>query len=348
VVVHDADGKKLIWSIVEDISERKRIDRMKNEFVSTVSHELRTPLTAIRGALALTGSGALGKLPEAAGDMVAVAERNSQRLLSLINDLLDMEKLLIGKMPFNLQWQALKPALFRGNSDQVRHRSWERLAVYRRSQASTAMDAFIRDPDSFFYQGEMLKDGDSTTVMVITLDGTPYVVKRYNLRNFWYGIRRLFRPTRAWRCWVNAHMLQTLGVATPAPVLMLERRWGPLRRQAYYMTELVAGSNVLQFVGNEPINGARWQQTLGRFRDLLQTMRRYRFVHGDMKATNIMATPDALVVLDLDAMREIRSKRVFNRYFKRDLNRWLANWRHRPDIVSVLRDTVTEIEADND
>ena len=246
------------------------------------------------------------------------------------------------------QWQALKPALFRDSSDQVRHRSWERFAVYRRSQASTAMDAFIRDPDSFFYQGEMLKDGDSTTVMVITLDGTPYVVKRYNLRNFWYGIRRLFRPTRAWRCWVNAHMLQTLGVATPAPVLMLERRWGPLRRQAYYMTELVAGSNVLQFVGNEPINGARWQQTLGRFRDLLQTMRRYRFVHGDMKATNIMATPDALVVLDLDAMREIRSKRVFNRYFKRDLNRWLANWRHRPDIVPVLRDTVTEIEAGND
>jgi signal transduction histidine kinase len=84
---------------------------MKNEFVSTVSHELRTPLTAIRGALALTGSGALGKLPEAAGDMVAVAERNSQRLLSLINDLLDMEKLLIGKMPFNLQWQALKPLI---------------------------------------------------------------------------------------------------------------------------------------------------------------------------------------------------------------------------------------------
>nr|WP_281201738.1 PAS domain S-box protein [Pseudohongiella acticola] len=111
MVVHDADGKKLIWSIIEDISERKRMDRMKNEFVSTVSHELRTPLTAIRGALTLISSGTLGAVPEPAAEMVSVAERNSQRLLTLINDLLDMEKLLVGKMPFNLQWQALIPLI---------------------------------------------------------------------------------------------------------------------------------------------------------------------------------------------------------------------------------------------
>jgi PAS domain S-box-containing protein len=111
VVVHDTDGRKLIWSIVEDISERKRMERMKNEFVSTVSHELRTPLTAIRGALSLICSGKLGELPEAVAEMATVAERNSHRLLSLINDLLDMEKLLIGKMTFNLQWHALTPLI---------------------------------------------------------------------------------------------------------------------------------------------------------------------------------------------------------------------------------------------
>ncbi|MEX0741126.1 MAG: lipopolysaccharide kinase InaA family protein [Pseudohongiella sp.] len=181
--------------------------------------------------------------------------------------------------------------------------------------------------------------------MRITLDGTTYVVKRYNLRNFWYGIRRLFRPTRAWRCWASAHMLQTFGVATPAPVLMLERRWGPLRRQAYYVTELVKGPDVLQFLGDEPINSAPWQQTLVQFSTLLQAMKRYRFVHGDMKATNFIALPDALVVLDLDAMRELSYKWAFNRYFKRDLERWLANWRDRPDVLSVLRNTVAEIEA---
>lgn len=111
MVVHDINGKKLIWSIVEDVSERKRTERMKDEFISTVSHELRTPLTAIRGALTLVASGKLGDLPVAAGDMVAVAAKNSRRLLFLINDLLDMEKLLVGKMPFSLQWHTLQPLI---------------------------------------------------------------------------------------------------------------------------------------------------------------------------------------------------------------------------------------------
>lgn len=242
-------------------------------------------------------------------------------------------------------WQTLKPTLFRDGDNLVCHRTWGRFAMYQRALATPAFDDFIRDPDSFFYQGRMLKDGDSTTVMAITLDDTTYVVKRYNLRNVWYGIRRLFRPTRAWRCWASAHMLQTFGVATPAPVMMLERRWGPLRRQAYYMTALVEGPDVLQFVGDEPINGARWQQTLARFGGLLHTMQAHRFVHGDMKATNFVATDEALVVLDLDATREIRSRRAFRRYFSRDTGRWLANWRHRPDLLPVLQGTVASIAS---
>jgi PAS domain S-box-containing protein len=108
MVVHDASGQKLIWSIVEDISERKRMQRMKDEFISTVSHELRTPLTALRGAISLIASGVLGALPEKAQDMMSVADRNSQRLLLLINDVLDMEKLLVGKMTFDLQWHTLE------------------------------------------------------------------------------------------------------------------------------------------------------------------------------------------------------------------------------------------------
>lgn len=243
------------------------------------------------------------------------------------------------------RWQALLPTLFRPGDQFVCHHSWGRFAMYQRALATPAFEAFIRHPDSFFYQGRMLKDGDSTTVMAITLDNVTYVVKRYNLRNFWYGIRRLFRPTRAWRCWASAHMLQTFGVATPDPVLMLERRWGPLRRQAYYMTALVEGPDVLQFVGDEPINGAHWQLTLDRFRALLQTMQRYRFVHGDMKATNFIATPDALVVLDLDAVRELRGSQMFNKLFQRDITRWLANWRHRPDLLPALQATAAGVVA---
>jgi PAS domain S-box-containing protein len=98
-------------AIVRDISERKRIDRMKNEFISTVSHELRTPLTAISGALGLVVGGAAGTLPEKIGEMLGIAHKNSQRLGILINDLLDMERLVAGKMRFVMQEHALHPLL---------------------------------------------------------------------------------------------------------------------------------------------------------------------------------------------------------------------------------------------
>ena len=81
-----------------DVSERQELERMKQDFISTVSHELRTPLTSIRGALTLLASGVMGVLPSDANQMVQVAERNSIRLMRLINDILDFEKLEHGKM----------------------------------------------------------------------------------------------------------------------------------------------------------------------------------------------------------------------------------------------------------
>lgn len=98
-------------AVIRDISERKRIERMKNEFVSTVSHELRTPLTSIAGALGLINGGALGEVPAQMGEMLRIAQSNSQRLSGLINDLLDMDKLVAGKMTFDLQALRLWPLL---------------------------------------------------------------------------------------------------------------------------------------------------------------------------------------------------------------------------------------------
>ncbi len=111
MVVDESDGRKLIWSIIEDISERKRIERMKNEFIATVSHELRTPLTAISGALGLIKGGVVGELSGPLDNMLDVAFKNSQRLNLLINDLLDMEKLLAGKMLFQFNSYSLKQLL---------------------------------------------------------------------------------------------------------------------------------------------------------------------------------------------------------------------------------------------
>jgi PAS domain S-box-containing protein len=95
--------KRLFCSIMRDITERKKIDRMKNEFVSTVSHELRTPLTSIRGSLGLLVGGAAGQLPVQAQSLLEIASNNTERLLLLINDILDIEKIESGEMAFKFK-----------------------------------------------------------------------------------------------------------------------------------------------------------------------------------------------------------------------------------------------------
>jgi PAS domain S-box-containing protein len=91
-----------IIGISRDITARQEIERLKNEFISTVSHELRTPLTSIRGSLGLLSGGMAGILPDKALAMIEIAYRNSERLMGLINDLLDIEKIETGKMAFAL------------------------------------------------------------------------------------------------------------------------------------------------------------------------------------------------------------------------------------------------------
>jgi len=84
-----------------DISERKLVDRMKTEFISVVSHELRTPLTSILGSLGLVAGGVAGPLTEQGKTLIEMARSNSERLMRLINDILDIEKIESGEMSFN-------------------------------------------------------------------------------------------------------------------------------------------------------------------------------------------------------------------------------------------------------
>ncbi|MBT3224429.1 MAG: PAS domain S-box protein, partial [Proteobacteria bacterium] len=98
---HDGEHRSLT-GVIRDITERKEVERLKSEFVSTVSHELRTPLTSIRGALGLLEGGVVGSLPTKALSMVTLARTNSDRLIRLINDILDLEKLESGEVSLYL------------------------------------------------------------------------------------------------------------------------------------------------------------------------------------------------------------------------------------------------------
>ena len=111
-VLRGGDGTaSRVIGINLDISETKRLERVKSEFVSTVSHELRTPLTSIRGALGLIVNDAAGEVSDGVKALLRIADRNAERLGVLIEDLLDAERLENGKLRFELDDQALRPLI---------------------------------------------------------------------------------------------------------------------------------------------------------------------------------------------------------------------------------------------
>jgi PAS domain S-box-containing protein len=105
VMVKAYDQQQFIghYGFMKDISDRREIERLKDEFVSIVSHELRTPLTSISGALDLLASGLLQAQPEEAQRMLNIAANNTERLVRLINDILDIERIESGKVSMTKQ-----------------------------------------------------------------------------------------------------------------------------------------------------------------------------------------------------------------------------------------------------
>jgi PAS domain S-box-containing protein len=101
-VTIDDDGDRILI-VFQDISNRLAKEKMKSDFISTVSHELRSPLTSIKGSMGLLLSDAAGELPPKARGLLEIAHRNAERLVLIINDILDLEKIVSGGMEFELE-----------------------------------------------------------------------------------------------------------------------------------------------------------------------------------------------------------------------------------------------------
>lgn len=111
--IYGSDSRKTgFLGIATDITERKRVDRIKDEFVATVSHELRTPLTSIVGSLSLLHHQEKANLPEQSHTLLQLAIRNADRLAALINDLLDISKIEAGMLELNMGCCSLGPLIY--------------------------------------------------------------------------------------------------------------------------------------------------------------------------------------------------------------------------------------------
>lgn len=194
-------------------------------------------------------------------------------------------------------------------------------AVVRAETA--ALGPLLDDPDRWMEAGTTLKRGNTCTVARAEVGGRSVVLKRYNLKSLRHGLSRLWRPSRGWHSWREAHRLRLFGIATPAPLALIEERWGPLRGRAWLITEYCPGQDLLAHLSPErepPLAVAAALQTL------FATLHRQRISHGDLKATNLLWDNGEITVIDLDAMRQHRSAAAHRRAWQRDRKRLLRNW----------------------
>jgi len=135
-----------------------------------------------------------------------------------------------------------------------------------------------------------------------------------------------------------------LGIPTPKPVALLEKRWGPFRCKAYFVTEYVNGMDCHRLFHSDLSKQTDVEGLVKQFRKLLQLLADASISHGDLKATNFIVTSQGLCATDLDAMCEHRFRWRFVRAFRQDLDRLRRNWAALPEIDKMFRDQLTLIQ----
>lgn len=204
----------------------------------------------------------------------------------------------------------------------VSRRRWRERLVLRRELDGPALRALLADPDAALCIGTLLKDGNTATLARIDCEGRTLVLKRYNIKGWRHALSRSWRPSRAWRAWQNAARFGALGIATPLPVAVLERRWGPLRGRAWLLTEHVEASPLAA-----ALRDATAQARIARgLRELFAALRVLGRSHGDCKASNFLFDGASVWTLDLDGMRRRPGVRMLERALARDRARLLRNF----------------------
>jgi len=203
---------------------------------------------------------------------------------------------------------------------------------FQRSFIEEVGEDFLQEVNDLVSKGQILKAGNSATVVKVTYAGKVLVIKRYNIKSFGHFLRRCCRSTRAIISWQNGRLLQLLGIATPKPLGFIENRIGWFRSTAYLICEQSDGQDMATvFEKRVPT-----KNELIQLENIFETFKKYHISHGDFKATNfLIEKPDTIQLIDLDAMREHKNKGRFQRHFAKDKRRFIANWKNS-DIQTAI------------
>lgn len=226
--------------------------------------------------------------------------------------------------------------IYRNCSEFVRKDEKNEVRIYRRDHQQL-LHHLLDYPDATLKYAHIIKRGNSSTVGVIKLQNKSFVIKRYNIKNWRHFLSRCWRPSRAWRSWYNAHMLQLIGINTPKPIAIIEKRFGFLRHKAYYITEYIPGETLDTITKDSP----NLQSVINSITSIFHKLAYYNIHHGDMKATNFIMHNSQLFLVDLDAVKKYNSTKKFSLAFTADKMRFLENWHSQKELHKLFQDALT-------
>ncbi len=209
------------------------------------------------------------------------------------------------------------------------------LRAIRRDEEA-AMIPVLERADALLDQGHLYKTGGAASVGKVEVDGRTLVIKRYNIKSFVHWLKRFWRPSRAWHSWREGHRLTFLGIATPKPLALLEKRFLWLRRGAYLVTEHLSGPDIIERFAPCVESGEAPESELLALDRLFADLIRERISHGDLKGHNLFWQHDRWALIDLDSMCQHRTHASFAPAYARDRARFMRNWPEDSALYRVI------------
>lgn len=213
-------------------------------------------------------------------------------------------------------------------------KSRHHVRVYaKRAFANVYTQTLFRFPNAYFHEGaDFLKKGRSNTVIRVTIGQQDVVIKRFNLKSLLHFLKGLVRGSKAKRAWQNTQLCRALGVATPEPLAMIEKRFAYIPLTSYLVTSYTPGIR-LDYMSADMLTHDVCEKMAQAIHDVFTLFASVHCYHGDLKASNWIWDGETMQLIDLDSLKHVDNKACFEKCHAKDKARFLANF----DITHPLR-----------
>lgn len=189
------------------------------------------------------------------------------------------------------------------------------------------MRAMLENPEEFFAKEHIvLKRGRSATVIRVRIGDHDWVIKRYNIKNFFHRIKRAFSISRAKKSWYHSQKLDLFGIAIPKPIAFIEKKHFFFKSQSYFISEYVEGYNLNKIKEDLPQD----DQLIKNISHLLKQLSLIECTHGDLKDSNIIINAKTPLLVDFDGTKEHATLMSLRKETLKDWQRFLKNFVELP------------------